>query len=453
MTSIRARLFAILLLATGAVWFSAAWWIQHSTRVEVEQVLDARLAEAAGMVSSLLSDGRVELSSAAGAVEALTTRSDPGYSRQLSCQIWSLDGTKVGASGSAPEGRLTEAVSGFSETLVDGERWRVFTEANESLGLSVMVGDRLAVRDRLVSDVTRGLLVPALAILPLLAGLIWLSVGRGLAPLSRMARALSARSADNLEPVEEEPLPRELHPMGAALNSLFERVAAARERERSFSVYAAHELKTPLSGIKTQAQIAAMAPDEETRRHALAQIDKGVARTDRMVRQLLELAAVDGATSDGGGKFDLMEVISGVVSAMRPPADAKGIDLHVDLPESLPVVAGDPVLATLALRNVTENAIAASSMGGVVELCVAVCRDLAEITVSDRGPGISAEDRARITERFFRGRNAQEGGSGLGLSIAQAAMERIDGTLKFCTRKGGGENVTLTFTLMNADVR
>ena len=259
MTSIRTRLFAILLLATGAVWFSAAWWIQHSTRVEVEQVLDARLAEAAGMVSSLLSDGRVELSSAAGAMEALTTRADQGYSRQLSCQIWSLDGTMVGASGSAPEGRLTEADSGFSETLVDGERWRVFTEVNERLGLRVMVGDRLAVRDRLVSDVTRGLLVPALTILPFLAGLIWLSVGRGLAPLSRMARALSARSADNLEPVEEGPLPRELHPMGAALNSLFGRVAAARERERSFSAYAAHELKTPLSGIKTQAQIAAMA--------------------------------------------------------------------------------------------------------------------------------------------------------------------------------------------------
>jgi two-component system sensor histidine kinase QseC len=453
MTSIRARLFAILLLATGAVWFSAAWWIQHSTRVEVERVLDARLAEAAGMVSSLLSDGRVELSSAAGAVETLTTRSDPGYSRQLSCQIWSLDGTMVGASGSAPEGRLTEADTGFSETLVEGERWRVFTEVNEGLGLRVMVGDRLAVRERLVSDVTRGLLVPALAILPLLAGLIWLSVGRGLAPLSRMARALSERSADNLEPVEEGPLPRELHPMGAALNSLFRRVAAARERERSFSAYAAHELKTPLSGIKTQAQIAAMAPDEETRRHALAQIEKGVARTDRMVRQLLELAAVDGATSDGGGEIDLTEVISGVVSAMRPTADAREVALHADLPQSLPSVSGDPVLATLALRNVTENAIAASPVGGVVNLRVNVLRDVVQITVSDRGPGISEEDRARITKRFFRGRNAPEGGSGLGLSIAQAAMERIGGALKFCARKGGGENVTLTFTLMNADVR
>ncbi|WP_417526245.1 sensor histidine kinase [Marinovum sp.] len=92
-------------------------------------------------------------------------------------------------------------------------------------------------------------------------------------------------------------------------------------------------------------------------------------------------------------------------------------------------------------------------MGGVVELCVAVCRDGAEITVSDAGPGISEEDRARITERLFRGRNAPEGGSGLGLSIAQAAMGRIGGNLKFCARKRGGENVTLTFALSRSDVR
>ncbi|MFG6500064.1 ATP-binding protein [Sulfitobacter sp. 1A13191] len=450
MTSIRARLFLILLVSTGAIWFSAAWWIQHSTRVEVERVLDARLAEAAEMVSSLLSDGRVELSNAADAMAALTTRSEAGYSRQLSCQIWSLDGTMVGASRSAPAGRLTQADSGFSETVVDGERWRVFAEVNEELGLRVMVGDRLAVRDRLVSDVIRGLLVPALAVLPFLAGLIWLSVGQGLAPLSRLAKTLSARSADNLEPVQAEPLPLELRPMGAALNTLFERVTTARERERSFSAYAAHELKTPLSGIKTQAQIAAMAPDEDTRRHALEQIEKGVARTDRMVRQLLELAAVDGASDDGGGEIDLREVISDVVASMQRAADAKGVNLHLDLPASLPSVSGDTVLATLALRNVVENAIAASTTGKVVEIRAAVFGNAAQVTVSDEGFGITEADRSRITERFFRGRNAPEGGSGLGLSITQTAMERIGGSVESRSRGSIGEAMTLTFPAKSA---
>lgn len=445
MSSIRTRLFLILLIATGAIWFSAVWWIQHSTRVEVERVLDARLEEAAQMVSSLLSDGRVELSNPDKAVSAFTEQSVVAYSRQLSCQIWSLDGTMVGASASAPESRLTEAKSGFSENVVDGERWRVFAAVNEELGLRVMVGDRLGVRDRLVSDVVRGLLVPALAILPLLAGLIWVSVGRGLAPLSRMARALSARSADNLAPVQAGPLPRELRPMGAALDRLFARVAAARERERSFSAYAAHELKTPLSGIKTQAQIAAMAPDEETRRHALDQIERGVARTDRMVRQLLELAAVDGAAAESGGEILLGKVIREVCASLERAAKAKDVRLRVDLPESLPSISGSAVMATLALRNVVENAIAASPTGGTVEIRATVTGRAAQVSVLDEGPGIAEADRARITERFFRGSNAPEGGSGLGLSIALAAMEQIGGKIEFQPRERVGESVTLTF--------
>ncbi|WP_418592516.1 ATP-binding protein [Ponticoccus sp. (in: a-proteobacteria)] len=445
MSSIRGRLFFILLVATGAIWFSAVLWIQHSTRTEVEVVLDARLAEAAQMVSSLLSDGRVEVAGAARTLAIAPGRTGSGYSRQLSCQIWSLEGAMVGASGSAPEGRLTEAETGYSENVVDGERWRVYTEVNEDLGVRVMVGDRLTVRERLVSDVTRGLLIPALAILPVLAGLIWLSVGQGLAPLYRMANALAARSADNLEPVRAGPLPPELRPMGAALDALFARVAAARDRERNFSAYAAHELKTPLSAIKTQAQVAAMAPDEDTRRHALAQIERGVARTDRMVRQLLELAAVDGAAHSGAGDIDIGDVLAGVLSSLERTAEAKQVHLRCTLPKALPMVPGDPVMGTLAVRNVVENAIGASSDGDTVEIRVSEAADFLRVAVLDRGPGIAEKDRSRITERFFRGANAPEGGSGLGLAIATAAMQQLGGAMDFRRRDTGGEQVTLTF--------
>ncbi|WP_370281882.1 ATP-binding protein [Pseudooceanicola sp.] len=445
MTSIRTRLFVILLLATGAIWFSAVWWIQHSTRVQVERVLDARLAEAAQMVSSLLSDGRVELASAAEAVDAPANLTRPKYSRQLSCQIWSLDGAMIGASGSAPAGRLAEMQGGLSENVVDGERWRVHTEVNEELGLRVMVGDRLTVREKLVADVTRGLLVPVLAILPVLAGLIWLSVGRGLAPLDRMARALTERSADNLEPVDAGPLPRELRPMGTALNALFGRVAAARNRERSFSAYAAHELKTPLSGIKTQAQIAAIAPDEETRRRALTQIERGVARTDRMVRQLLELAAVDTVANESGERLDLRDVACSVGETLERVAYAKGVTIRIDLPREIPAVSGSAVTATMAVRNVVENAIAASPENGDIRIHAAATADVVRLSIKDEGPGIADTDRPRITERFFRGSGAPEGGSGLGLAIAEAAMTQMGGTVKFRRRRTVGEEVILIF--------
>ncbi len=445
MRSIRARLFVILLAATGAVWLSAVWWIQHSTRAEVERVLDARLSEAAQMVSSLISDRRIDVASAGPlALDLPVPATASDYSRQLSCQIWSLDGALLGASASAPSGRLSPDRTGFADSLVDGEAWRVYTMVNEDLGVRVMVGDRLTVRERLVSDVARGLLLPALAILPVLAALIWISVGRGLAPLDRMARALGARTAEDLGPLSMGPLPREIRPVGAALDGLFARVAEAREREKSFTAFAAHELKTPLAGIKTQAQIAAMAPDEPTRQQALARIETGVARTDRMVRQLLELAAVDGAPREGGEITDMTYLVTDVAQEAQRFASEKGIRISLGRMPELVCRAVDPVLPAVALRNVVENAVLASPPGGEVEITGAVEDGRITLSVLDRGPGIPETDRRLVTERFFRGANASSAGSGLGLSIAQAALERLGGRIYFEARPGGGEIVRIT---------
>src|SRR5690606_33373767 len=180
---------------------------------------------------------------------------------------------------------------------IDGERWRVYAVVNPSLGVRVLVGDSLEIRERLIGDVIKGLLLPAIVIFPVLAALIWLSVGRGLAPLTRIAEGLAGRSALELHPVEDGSVPREVRPVIRAMNSLFGRVAEARDRERSFTAYAAHELKTPLAGLKTQAQIALRTDDPNVKRDALSHISTSVDRTSRMVRQLIDLAAVDAAQS------------------------------------------------------------------------------------------------------------------------------------------------------------
>jgi two-component system sensor histidine kinase QseC len=159
-----------------------------------------------------------------------------------------------------------------------------------------MVGDSLYVRERLVRNVVTGLVVPALLVLPLLAGMIWLCVRRGLNPLSSLASVLSKRQAQDLRPLPEDNLPKEIAPAVTALNGLFHRVEEARERERNFAIFAAHELKTPLAGLKTQAQIAESAKDEAVRANAVRQIAAGVDRTSRLVGQLLDLAALE--TSD-----------------------------------------------------------------------------------------------------------------------------------------------------------
>ncbi|MGI3167678.1 ATP-binding protein [Pseudooceanicola sp. C21-150M6] len=430
-------MFLILALATGAVWMSAALWIEHSTRAQVEHVLDARLAEAARMVSSLLTDHRIAVAAAGDAPVAVPLPEAEGYSRQLSCQIWSLDGALVGRSQGAPDTRLSDmATEGFSVSTVEGEPWRVFSVLNPEMGLRVMVGDSLAVRDRLVRDVIEGLLLPAAVMLPALALLIWFGLSRGLAPLDRMAESLRARSPQDLSPLPG-PVPSEIRPVRQALNALMSRVGAARDAERDFTTFAAHELKTPLAGLRAQAQVLRMSDDPEVRGAAIENITRSVDRTDRMVRQLLELARIDRAERVGAD-CDPARIIEEVLQDLATLAQVRRVRFDVTADAGRTIVT-DAFLLRTALRNVVENAVQASPDGATVRLSLS--RDPLEITVSDTGPGIPDTLRDRATERFTRGPTGGPEGSGLGLAIVASAMERLDGSVQFDS--GPGQTVRL----------
>lgn len=447
MKSIRTRLLTILIASTGLVWLFAVMWIYVSTQAEVERVLDARLMEAARMVNSLLAERRIELARAddGGSPATEFQLQDPSYERQLSCQIWSLDGTLVGRSEHAPEDRLTEAGSGFSESVVDGETWRVYAIENPARGVRVMVGDSLHVRDRLVGDVVKGLAVPAALILPFLAGVIWISVRRGMSPLNEMAGSLSSRAASDLRPLPDENLPREIAPAVHALNGLFRRVGEAREREKSFTAFAAHELKTPLAGLKTQAQVALASQNGEVHENALRQIAAGVDRTSRLVRQLLDLAAVEGADrAPHPAEGSPMEVVRRILADMPSAAERVGVE-----GDDKAVARFDPVFLTLALRNLIENALCHSE-GNIVVRVRGGGRDM-EVVVEDQGPGIAADDLPRVFERFFRGRTRSQTGSGLGLAIAQEAIARMGGTLTLKNRRPHGLAATISMPAQEAE--
>lgn len=169
----------------------------------------------------------------------------------------------------------------FSLVLEDGAR-------------HICVGERYDVRDELIVGVTLNALYPLSLALPVLGLLVWVGIGRGLSPLSRIAAAVSERSPDNLEPVARSAtVPREVQPLIAALDGLFARLQSAFERERRFTADAAHELRTPLASLKIQAQVVLRAHDEDQRRHALQQVIEGVDRSTRLVSQLLTLACFE----------------------------------------------------------------------------------------------------------------------------------------------------------------
>lgn len=447
MTSIRKRLFLILMATTSAVWLSAVLWIQYSTRTEVNLVLDRRLQESAQMVASLIArSGGIVTADAAGILgtegttPALPYGGPHDFARQLVCQVWGFDGQLKSGSDGAPSNRLAEDVSGFTEREVEGTVWRVFTHVDADLGIRVMVGDAISVRDRLVSGVVFGLLAPAALILPLLAALIWAAVRGGLTPLRALADRLSTRPADDFRPLDDNRIVQELLPMVAALNGLFRRVETSIERERSFTTFAAHELKTPLAGLKTQAQVATMAPDEATRHRALAQIAVAVDRADRMVRQLLDMTAAENAVDTTGAiKLDGARILSEVAEGLTTLATARDVRLDLQASPGQWQTAQTFLLAP-ALRNLLENAILASPAGATVEAALLRDGDWVQFRVLDRGRGIADADRPHVTERFYRGANSPSGGgSGLGLAIVTALVARMGGELILSPRPGGGE--------------
>lgn len=429
MSSLKRRLFIILVAATGIIWLSAVVWIYVSSRSELQHVLDTRLQEAAKMVHSLVSSGN--MTGKAGDTAAPTILPEAmGYERQLSCQIWSLDGHLVARSSGAPTTRLAEK-DGYGDRVVDGELWRVYTIVDPVKGVGVMVGDRIGLRNKLVNDLIVGLLGPALLMLPLFGLLIWASLVRGLSPLRTMADELKRRDADDMRPLDASRLPSEVQPLAQALNALFDKVEAARRHERDITAFAAHELRTPLAGLKTQAQIAMAAPDPAIRNHALSQIVVSVDRMTRLVRQLLALAKLEAESADVREVSHKAGDMLAEIVATAPPLPA---NIRIEIDPALAEIRlhGARDSWMLALRNLHENAVQHMPDGGVVAW--RPTPDATGVMVLDQGPGIPADELGLVTQRFYRGRHKSASGTGLGLTIVAIAASRLGAELVLSNR-------------------
>lgn len=434
MKSLRHRLFALLLAATGLIWICAVVWISYGSRSELEHVLDTRLQEAAKMVHSLVGAGNM------AAIEAAPPLDGTGYTRQLACQVWSFDGRLVARSSGAPDRSLAQPTEGFADRDVDGESWRIYTIVDAAKGVRVAIGDRLGLRDRLVRDLVAGLVAPAVAIVPLLGLLTWFGLGTGLRPLNAFAGEIVGRDGEDMRPIADAGTPTEIRPLVSALNALFGKVAAARRNEREITAFAAHELRTPLAGLKTQTQIALAAADPAIRDGALRQILVSVDRTSRLVAQLLTLAKLEAAPpTRSDGPIDVAAVLADVVAEVPAPP---GVAVAIDPDIGAVACRGDATHLHLVLRNLHENAVVHMRAPGRV-----AWRRLPGapgLMIEDEGPGVGEDEIDLLTRRFWHGRRSS--GTGLGLTIARLAAERLGGHLAFVNRPDrSGLRATLTW--------
>lgn len=403
--SIRRRLLAALLGALLGAGVIAAIATYVSARGEVDALLDEELRQIA---LSLRDHAQIDL-------QRLQRASDDPEMRAL-VQIWDPAFDRPYSSRAIdPLPRLS--AEGFATVEHDGRSWRVY--ATRSGKQAIQVAQPTALRTELAARSAGKLLLPVVIMLPFLALLGWWIVGRGLAPLAVVAQTISQRDPTSLQPVAVDKLPTEVRPLVESLNALLQRLDESFDTQRRFAADAAHELRTPLTALTLQIQLAARAQSVQERTIAFERMEQGVKRATRLVQQLLTLARLDPeAAQKPAAPTDLSVLANAVVDELRPLAAQKSIVLDVDARPTAWVSGHDDALRIL-LTNLVDNAIRYTAPGGRVHVSVQSSDATVQLVVRDTGPGIPSDERERVFDRFYRGRDAATGGSGLGLAIVR----------------------------------
>jgi two-component system, OmpR family, sensor kinase len=434
-SSIRRRLLIGLLGAVSAAVVLSAISTYRVARDEANALFDYQLQQAAlSLREGVLADALLS-----------PTIADEDDALQMVVQIWDRSGTRLYVS--RPQARMPlHAQPGFTDVSTDDGLWRVFTAPGSDH--LVQVAQPHSVRDNLAADLAWRTIWPLAAVLPLLGLLIWFTVGRGLSPLARLADDLARRSPAALSPVPQERLPEELRPLVGSLNDLLQRLSQTLDSQRAFVADAAHELRTPLTALSLQAQLAQRASNPDERTGALAQLRLGIERATHLVEQLLVLARTEGQSAARALRTSvpLDELAREAAGQAALLAGAKDIDLGLERLDPVAVTGERASLRTM-LSNLLDNAVKYTPQGGRIDVEVRADSEQAVIEVRDTGPGIPAEERERVFDRFYRVAGSTQTGSGLGLAIARRIASAHGGSIELATASPSGLRATVRLPL------
>ena len=292
-------------------------------------------------------------------------------------------------------------------------------------------------------------LLPILALIPALAILITVVVGRALQPIQRVAQALERRSASALQPLPSAGIPPEIRPIVDALNDLLARLDHALSAQRAFVADAAHELRSPLTALKLQLQLAERAQTDAQRTAAFAKLHQRLDRATHLLQQLLTLARHESQQEQAALEpVKLAPLAQGVVADYHEMAENQGIDLGVEIGAGADalMVQGHRESLRIMLSNLVDNALRYTPNGGRIDVAVLEQDGCPALQVIDNGPGIPENERPRVFDRFFRGEGNSVSGSGLGLAIVKNIADAHHATVQLSnTPTGLGLMVTIRF--------
>jgi two-component system, OmpR family, sensor histidine kinase TctE len=296
-----------------------------------------------------------------------------------------------------------------------------FAPDNKNKHVYVMVGETLKKRTQMANEILLSMLLPQLLIVLLVSGLLFFGIKRGLLPLNKLKTELGERSIDDLSPISATKLPTELQPLLAAFNDLLERVSNTIAKQQRFISDAAHQLKTPLAGLKTQAELALRERNPAKISHALNQINQASGNLSHLVNQLLSLAKSEpeGTSALTMQAIDLRQLAQVASSEWVSAALKKNIDLGFEAEVSSAFILANSVLLRELMNNLIDNAIRYTPAGGSITIGVKQVLSQFIFYVEDSGIGISSDNQPLIFERFYRVLGSEQEGCGLGLTIVQ----------------------------------
>jgi two-component system sensor histidine kinase TctE len=352
----------------------------------------------------------------------------------------------------APEASDFSGSPIFRDLRIDGRNARsvsLLNQTEDGRDVIVTVAETLIRRQAMTGELLRDVLISKALLLIAVMLLISTAFDRGLSPLIRLSRELGQRSSSDLTLIDVGKVPSEVRGLVENSNQLLARIDAAISAREQFIGNIAHQIRTPLAGMKLHAQLAQDETDPARIRASLARISTTADHLAHVNSQLMKLAHAEAAYGRGlrHERVDLREVISHCCAEHAPLAHERGVTLNQRLPETRVVVEGEYTLLAEMVGNLVENAVRYGGNGGQVWVELYREGDAIQLVVEDDGPGIPQSDWPRIFERFFRPVGSTGDGCGLGLAIVQeialahGAEAYLEGR-----REGSGARFGVRFT-------
>lgn len=323
----------------------------------------------------------------------------------------------------------------FRDDLIRGDEVRVayiwvYSGADHQRLILVQVGKTLAKRSTLATEIIKGVMVPQFIILPLAVLLVWMALARGIRPLNELEQTIRNRKPDDLSPLDESFVPEEVAPLVSSINDLLDRLTISLTTQKRFLADAAHQLKTPLAGLRMQAEMAQRETSAEDIQRTLQQITRSSLRATHTVNQLLAMARAEttGRTLPTC-PVDLTDIVTEAVEDSLPRAMERRIDLGYEGPSedtSDCLLEGNPTMLSELVRNLVDNALNYTPKGGVVTVRVLIDKfsGVHILQIEDSGPGIPEHERELVLQPFYRALGTNVDGSGLGLAIVHEIAQQ-----------------------------